>query len=1169
MGVSAKFEADFSSFKNAVDSAVVKLRDFEDNSSKVTAALTKMGNSFSGTKIISDATLMAKAVADAGGASTLTAREMAKVNDTVNEAIAKYTALGGKAPKAMMDLADATKQAEVPTAGLTTKMIAAGAAVGTFVGHLAAAGFSKFVSGVGDAIGSAFKMNASLETTTLKFTTLMGDSDKAGQHVKDLFEIAKKTPFETGPIIEASLKLQTFGGAALNTKANILLLGDASAATGAPINELGMWTGRLYAMLQAGKPFGEAAMRLQELAVLTPQARDKMEALQKSGASATEIFDVFKDSLGKFGGAMMEQAGTWEGVVSTFSDTATMLVANVLKPYFEVIRDLGREVNNALDGMDASFTSIIPSANDAKAAFIGFVNNGLNSTISALSFVMVEFNAAQVVFRDVSQIVSGVALAFEYAALGVAKLLNVASFGKAFSDDIKRINENIDSLLISMTKRGAAIQQDKAAEQDWIEWGKKATASVDDLTKRVAASAPTIEKHTRSVEGNSAAAKTLTASQKTLAKAVEEYGSVAGRVTDQLSGDTIEGIKWDLQRGISQGVLAKTYRVTSEQVAAVSDIMKQETASAKVLAEIHNKVEAATIGLNKGFGELDETELRNVKTHLSIVAGLKMVEQSVQGPVAGFYTMAKGLEEIGLKSTEIDVLKRRFAETDRQTKIFTDSITTLANDLVQMSQIAGDSFSPVLKSVGEGVKAFQMLTNAADAFRKATSEGGGGLNAANFTAMAASIATAAVAFYSLISSMAEAAGQARKLAALEVFGKTVAAQFGSTTKFSQGLSSALADLHDDVIGLNTADVSKLVAGFLGLDNTIAHTAEENARILQAWSDLSGKIPEALKLPDIIRELGGAAALTATQVGTVKDRVALLTQTMELGGVIGQQAFQSLQALTSEFVPSLDQVTEAASRLGLTIDDLGTKGQQLRLNDEAAAAVAAFGTLQKAGIDTGIVFDKMSVEARASFQSMATEALRAGLTIPDGMKPIFQGLLETTGLTDEFGNKLEDLSRFNFAKPMEQMVSDLIAALDRLVDKFETVGHTTVQAIHVPVVYDDPGYRATTSPGPVVPIPGASTGGFVSATGIQHFAGGGTVLNFRARGSDTVPAMLTPGETVLTPAQLARVMRGGGGEHTAALVAAMDRMEASQRRRDVFLKEIIEKAVKSAVQRRVA
>jgi hypothetical protein len=52
---------------------------------------------------------------------------------------------------------------------------------------------------------------------------------------------------------------------------------------------------------------------------------------------------------------------------------------------------------------------------------------------------------------------------------------------------------------------------------------------------------------------------------------------------------------------------------------------------------------------------------------------------------------------------------------------------------------------------------------------------------------------------------------------------------------------------------------------------------------------------------------------------------------------------------------------------------------------------------------------------------------------------------------------------------------------------------------------------------------------VTSKGIQHFAGGGSVLNFRSRGTDTVPAMLTPGEMVLTPAQQRRLLGGGGDQ----------------------------------------
>jgi len=178
------------------------------------------------------------------------------------------------------------------------------------------------------------RMNASLEQTTLQFETLMGSANKAKEHVGFLYEFAKKTPFETGPIIEASKSLQTFGGAALNTSKNLTLIGDASAATRAPINELGFWVGRLYTSVQAGKPFGEAAMRLQELAVMSPQARSQMEAMQKAGKSAAEVFAVFQGDLGRFTGAMEKQAGTWSGLTSTISDTIGILGGRVFEPFF-------------------------------------------------------------------------------------------------------------------------------------------------------------------------------------------------------------------------------------------------------------------------------------------------------------------------------------------------------------------------------------------------------------------------------------------------------------------------------------------------------------------------------------------------------------------------------------------------------------------------------------------------------------------------------------------------------------------------------------------------------------------------------------------------------------------------------------------------------------------
>jgi hypothetical protein len=65
----------------------------------------------------------------------------------------------------------------------------------------------------------------------------------------------------------------------------------------------------------------------------------------------------------------------------------------------------------------------------------------------------------------------------------------------------------------------------------------------------------------------------------------------------------------------------------------------------------------------------------------------------------------------------------------------------------------------------------------------------------------------------------------------------------------------------------------------------------------------------------------------------------------------------------------------------------------------------------------------------------------------------------------------------------------------------------------------------------------STGGMVMASGIQHFARGGRVLPFR--GTDTVPAMLTPGEMVLTKAQQREAFGSSSGTTTIVVQSVLD------------------------------
>lgn len=211
--------------------------------------------------------------------------------------------------------------------------------IGTVGLGLATAGVGALVGGFALAGGAAIDMNSQLETSTLQFETLMGDATRAEEHVASLFDFAAKTPFETGPIINASRQMQVFGGDALNTTENLTRVGDTAAAVGAPIEDISFWVGRAYAAIQGGQPFGEAAQNLMQMGAVSPAVVSEMNRLKEAGASSDEIFAVLQGHMDGFSGAMEKQAGTWQGLKSTITDNLNMIAANALRPFFDMVKD--------------------------------------------------------------------------------------------------------------------------------------------------------------------------------------------------------------------------------------------------------------------------------------------------------------------------------------------------------------------------------------------------------------------------------------------------------------------------------------------------------------------------------------------------------------------------------------------------------------------------------------------------------------------------------------------------------------------------------------------------------------------------------------------------------------------------------------------------------------
>jgi hypothetical protein len=77
-------------------------------------------------------------------------------------------------------------------------------------------------------------------------------------------------------------------------------------------------------------------MRLQEMGIITPDVRTKMEDLQAAGAKNIEVWEVLATRLAQFKGGMAQLSQTGDGLVSTLKDTWTQSVRTFGQSFLEV-----------------------------------------------------------------------------------------------------------------------------------------------------------------------------------------------------------------------------------------------------------------------------------------------------------------------------------------------------------------------------------------------------------------------------------------------------------------------------------------------------------------------------------------------------------------------------------------------------------------------------------------------------------------------------------------------------------------------------------------------------------------------------------------------------------------------------------------------------------------
>lgn len=215
------------------------------------------------------------------------------------------------------------------------------------------------------------------ETQTTQFKTLIGNIDEARAHMADLKALGDTPPFSLDEFAKASRSLMVMTDGALGYKKSLEMIGDAAAATGYPIEELGQAVGRMYAFIRDGQPLSRAVMQLRNMGVITPEVAQKLQDLQAAGKSNAEIWAEVETQLGRYKGAMAETEKTGEG-----------LFAAMKTRWENIVRQFGTALmDEAKEGLE----TVNDAAKDLEES--GFVEVWANKTIDKLKEVKTAFSA--------------------------------------------------------------------------------------------------------------------------------------------------------------------------------------------------------------------------------------------------------------------------------------------------------------------------------------------------------------------------------------------------------------------------------------------------------------------------------------------------------------------------------------------------------------------------------------------------------------------------------------------------------------------------------------------------------------------------------------------------------------------------------------------------------
>ena len=1112
MPITATFTADFTKWNEGLRNATASLKPLEVSAKGVQSQLEKMARSLSGEQIIKQAQLATAAVKSIGGATKLTEAEQKKLNATVTEAIAKYAALGHKAPADMIALAKATKASESAFSGI-------GTALGPLKGLLAA---TFAVGAITRVAGEALQFASDLNDLSSK----TGISTKALQEFKFAGEQVGVT---LDDVSTAILQMQKH-----------LVGGDKS--TVAALKGLGLSLKDLKG-LRPEDQFNKIADELRKIE--DPAVRNKT-AFDLMGKAAASVLPLIASDL-KGARAEAERLGivldqetinqldnlgdTWAKIKLA----GEALIAKVLVPMVPAIQG----VLEIILPLTAAFGSF------AKAPYI-----------AAKAIFELQRKLAELRGDSEGQLAAGLGKFFvdqELKKLDASLKVVIPTLGD-FGDGAAEAGKKVNTLRDEIS--GAALLKDlRDLKQAW-----------DSLTPTQKTNAiaigEVVDRYQKLAERLPSLPPDLKAFATAMNKAAEETGRMTLKVgelkplMDTLGSTTDKTGKafrdWGFDVGFEATIpvinLGKALKETDGFISTLPesiDKAKKETKDWKQsIDDLANafatlgQIAGGTLGsVLQGIGKIVGVANLAVKSVEGISAGMKAVSaaKGIKDMIGGFAQLASGI--LGAAAAAVELGKALY-----------DALTKSRPEQLQGSVLKdfGVSIGEDLgKTIADSaIKEFRGSFQAAQIGNlDKIIQAGGGITISNLGKLEDRLHDV----FSLLQT-----GELTGAQAQDILNKNF-------QTFADFLGGDVNPELKEIIRLNKefGTQSKAILDFVAKNASLAASGfnkiAENLDAIPGTINRIGPVAEATfgalldggkSVVEALQEMGpGFEAVQKALKASGQEATGFLAQVLGWQNIVenNKGVFDALSG-TLDVLKGLNNAgaltEEAFAQLGATIDDAFNK-----LTSQGVSAADAIKLMQPQLQELWELEKDFGYSVDAATQELIDQAVAAG-EVGEKHRSIQEQMLD---LQKQELAVLEAIGKA-FGVTIPNDISKTGAAFDKLGNKIDNAVAQIPDSIHIPVRFDIP-EGPDNNPTGGRPIP-------FEAGGPVYAAGG----YFRPRGTDTVPAMLSPGEFVVSrrgvqsagmPA-LRSINRGqapsGGGSVTTVNVYVQNHLDHQESKR---------------------